>query len=169
MVDLTESTCRLPFSTLTNPNASDAAKANSESMVSKIEDSGVRTGHKDPSHVVAGLKSATHNPNVSAESKAHASEMFSALTDPTATDAAGKDPTHIIGGLKPTRHNPNASTEAKEHAQAVLELGVIEKETMGGSEPNPQNVEAGLKAALYKPDVSEVTKGAVEERLENAI
>lgn len=45
----------------------------------------------------------------------------------------------------------------------------MERETTGlgsGGDVDPKRVDAGLKAALHNPNVSEVTKGAIAERLE---
>ncbi|KJA25228.1 hypothetical protein HYPSUDRAFT_134942, partial [Hypholoma sublateritium FD-334 SS-4] len=87
------------------------------------------TDHKNPERVAAGLKAVLHNPNTTAQARAHAHERLIAMgveTEPLAEkDTGAKADTkahehHVLGGYKATLKNPNVSEAAKLHAEEVL-------------------------------------------------
>ncbi|KAI5844086.1 Conidiation protein 6-domain-containing protein [Tricharina praecox] len=92
----------------------------------------------------------------------------------TAPLAAMPNPGNVIGGHKANLNNPNTSKESKKHSKEVLdrefEGGDTEKFSAAashGGEPNPRNVEGGLKATISNPNVKPETKERAKERLES--
>ncbi|EGN99641.1 hypothetical protein SERLA73DRAFT_159863 [Serpula lacrymans var. lacrymans S7.3] len=129
--------------------------------------------YKDTGRVIAGLKAAIHNPNVSEEAKDNAIQRLNELGDDTERGGAAygranqQGSTRVLGGYKATLSNENTSEEAKQHAQEVLEAaGVYERPTGISEEEHETRVLAGYKAALNNPRVSEAAKTHARDFLE---
>ncbi|EYE90860.1 Con-6 family protein [Aspergillus ruber CBS 135680] len=74
--------------TLHNPNTSDEAKQNAQSVLDDLggdqpseEIHNAQAGNKDPMRVAAGYKAAQHNPNVTEEGKKRAKEGLGHLPE----------------------------------------------------------------------------------------
>ncbi|KAJ7198456.1 hypothetical protein GGX14DRAFT_665545 [Mycena pura] len=146
------------------------------------------TENKDPTRVAAGLKSALARPNVSDEAKERAEERLkemNALDEPS--DSHASDPTRVAAGLKSALARPDVSDEAKERAEERLKEMALDEpsdtpghasgeskaktatsanEGMEADGRDSVRVQAGYKAALSNPRVSEEAKQNAREYLE---
>ncbi|KZV71371.1 hypothetical protein PENSPDRAFT_684609 [Peniophora sp. CONT] len=127
---------------------------------------------KDPVRVAAGLKSTINNPNTSSEAKDNAAQRLEEINGQTGGGGQTNDydesdlSTRQAAGYKATLSNPNTSSEAKRHAEEVLGggsdatgAGVTTGSASSGSDDLHQTrVNAGYKATLKNPNVSEGAK-----------
>ncbi|KAG2153665.1 Conidiation protein 6-domain-containing protein [Suillus bovinus] len=127
---------------------------------------------KDTARVVAGLKAAVHNPNVSEEAKENAMKRLEEMGQVSRTHHANADKgysaheKHVLRGYKAATSNPNVSEEAKQHAREVLEAAGIQHKLDAHSEEEHQHrVIAGYKAAIHNPNVSAAAKQHAREFL----
>ncbi|KAG2153804.1 Conidiation protein 6-domain-containing protein [Suillus clintonianus] len=139
--------------------------------------SGTKEHTKDTARVVAGLKAAVHNPNVSDEAKDNALKRLEEMgqsADPitpaqakaTQTAAAEAHEKNVLRGYKAATSNPNVSEEAKQHAREVLEAaGIQHKLDTHSDEEHQHRVLAGYKAAIHNPNVSAAAKQHAREYL----
>ncbi|KAF8803348.1 hypothetical protein BYT27DRAFT_7244246 [Phlegmacium glaucopus] len=121
---------------------------------------------KNPEYVARGFKAAIHNPNVSAEAKAHAVQQLEEMgINPTSDSDAqqrseGDEHVHRqLGGYKATLSNKHASEEAKKHAQSVLDRVASEEAK------HEHRIMGGYKATLKNPHTSEEAKQHAEQIL----
>ncbi|KAJ8590392.1 hypothetical protein M405DRAFT_164377 [Rhizopogon salebrosus TDB-379] len=129
--------------------------------------SGHKEHTKDTARVVAGLKAAVHNPNVSNEAKENAMKRLEEMgqtadPSPPSQGKSAADEAHernVLRGYKAATSNPNVSDEAKQHAREVLEAAGIHQRLDTHSDEEHQNrVLAGYKAAIHNPNVSVAAK-----------
>ncbi|KAI6026342.1 hypothetical protein PISMIDRAFT_690488 [Pisolithus microcarpus 441] len=129
---------------------------------------------KDTTRVIAGLKAAVHNPNVSEEAKGHAIERLREMGQsvdvaPQETPEKSSDQqegSRVLGGYKATLSNPYTSEEAKKHAEEVLRAAGIVGHQDATDEERETRVLAGYKAALHNPRVSDAAKEHARQYLE---
>ncbi|KAG1904300.1 Conidiation protein 6-domain-containing protein [Suillus fuscotomentosus] len=140
--------------------------------------SGTSEHTKDTARVVAGLKAAVHNPNVSSEAKENALKRLEemgqsadpitpAQTKATQSAAAEAHEKNVLRGYKAATSNPHVSEEAKKHAREVLDAAGIQHEldTSHSEEEHQHRVLAGYKAAIHNPNVSAAAKEHAREFL----
>ncbi|KAF8910841.1 hypothetical protein CPB85DRAFT_1221175 [Mucidula mucida] len=122
---------------------------------------------KDTAHVVAGLKGAINNPNVSDEAKAQASTRLQEIAGQTQEVGGSEHTNRMLGGYKATLHNDNTSETAKQHAREILAAAGIDVEPASEAERDEHEVRvlAGYKAALHNPRVSSDAKQHAKEYL----
>ncbi|KAG0708339.1 Conidiation protein 6-domain-containing protein [Suillus ampliporus] len=144
--------------------------------------SGSKEHTKDAARVIAGLKAAVHNPNVSSEAKDNALRRLEEMgqsADPAVptqeraaqTAASEAHEKHVLRGYKAATSNPNVSEEAKQHAREVLEAaGIHQQLETHSDEEHHIRVLAGYKAAIHNPNVSpEAKKHAREFLADNGV
>ncbi|KAK0460276.1 uncharacterized protein EV420DRAFT_1620049 [Desarmillaria tabescens] len=128
--------------------------------------------HKDPAHVISGLKATISNPNTSDEAKNLAQERLKELTGVSGQEdqqhvnrILGKIVVSLASGYKATLHNEGTSKEAKQHAREILEAAGIDPSDLRTDAEHETRVIAGYKAALHNPRVSPGAKKHAEEFL----